>query len=176
MNNFFSKSLCVFLLLLICTCCIGQPSHINERSVTQKLNISAASFKPGRISNDIARVVSESNGCYSDVNYSGVDLPVNAFITAIEPRIFVGNDQFETLDVVFSVSSFPDLTTLVNQQMMMSKGYNSQLIQLEKGYVVNDEYALWLNFPNLFSDQIMLCGVVIHYIQDGDVIFRNGFD
>lgn len=184
MKNFLSKRIGGYLLLLICNCCLCQidqsieinNTNYNGKSATHRLNISAAGFKPRFIYNDVDRVVSELNGCYANVNYSGVDLPVDAWVTAIEPHIFVATDQVEVLDVVFSATLLPNDSVIINQQIEVNNGYNSQLIRLQNGHLVDSQDVMWVHFPNLSSEDIMLCGMTFHYIPDGDVIFRNGFD
>ena len=140
----------------------------------QILTISGASFKPFRYLRLAS--VSEMDGCFSDVNFSILDLATGSFIKSLDVYIFNDSAMDEVNVSLFRQDFFQQSDSILNLPISIQPGYNIKSIAVNGGYLIQEKGSFTLSFSYDDTSDLRVCGVKVHYLVAGEVIFNSGFD
>ncbi|MFC3194602.1 hypothetical protein ACFODZ_10175 [Marinicella sediminis] len=133
---------------------------------------------PGALFKNLSGIpadVSESAGCYFEVQNAGFTLPADATVFSIEVSTSNLTSSDVNVNVFFSRHvgvDFPQ--SVLSESITVSPGYHTNVlpVQTGNGHISTDEFTVLSVWPS--DDQVGICGLKIHYLDD--LIYAGSFD
>lgn len=134
----------------------------------ETLQITGAQLKPYD-----AQVVTEQNGCFYNVNFTGLNIPNDVIVTQLD--LFTHSDSMKPVNiraVLFKHYANATGELVIDEDVMVESGFKVTTINPEVGAFdpIND----FTTFGFFSTNEVSFCGASLTYVVD--LIFSDSFD